>query len=208
MVRIVKAPEERREEIVQCACQLFLEQGYEKTTMKNVMDKLLIAKGTIYHYFGSKEELLDAVIESIAEKNYDELREVLDQATGNGLEKLVVLAAANQNSVHNEKILEELHKPVNAGMHTRLLARMITSQARLYGEAIEQGCKEGLFTTRHPRECAEFLISAISFLTDYGIYTWSEEELTRRINAMPELVEQQLGAPEGSFRFLLNLRYH
>ncbi len=208
MVRIVKAPEERREEIIHCACQLFLKKGYEKTTMQHVMGELQIAKGTIYHYFRSKEELLDAVIESIAERKYNELRTILDQSPGNGLERLFVLSTANQNAVHEENLLAELHKPVNAGMHTQLLARMITNQARLYGEVIEQGCKEGLFTTKYPRECAEFLLSAISFLTDFGIYNWSEEELTRRINAIPSLVEQQLGAPEGSFKFLLNLKYH
>lgn len=207
MVRIVKKAEERRYEIVQCACDIFLEKGYEKTTMKHVMDELQIAKGTIYHYFRSKEELLDAVIDTIAETHYDNLKSVFEKAEGNGLEKLITLASANQDSSHDEALLTELHKPGNAGMHTRLLAKMITVQAQLYSKAIEQGCKEGIFSTNHPLESAEFILSAISFITDTGIYSWSEEELTRRINSLPKLVEQQLSAPEGSFNFLLNLQY-
>lgn len=207
MVRIVKAPNERKEEIIQCACQLFLTQGYDKTTMKDVMDNLQIAKGTIYHYFRSKEELLEAVIETIAEHDYEKLRGSLAKSQGNSLEKLMILATAQQTESHDEILLAELHKPGNAGMHIRLLAKMISRQAILYGKVIEQGCREGIFTTDHPLECAEFILSAISFITDTGVYSWSEEELSRRINALPSLVEQQLGAPAGAFNFLLNLNY-
>ena len=54
MVRIVKKPEERRQEIVSASRSLFLAQGYERTTMQDVMLKLRIAKGTTYHYFSPK----------------------------------------------------------------------------------------------------------------------------------------------------------
>ena len=59
MARIVKKPEERRQEIIEAARELFQAKDYEKTTMRDVMDKLGIAKGTIYHYFRSKEDLLE-----------------------------------------------------------------------------------------------------------------------------------------------------
>ena len=63
MVRTVKKPEIRRQEIIQAAHKIFSTKGYEKTTMKDVMDELEIAKGTIYHYFKSKEDLFEAVVD-------------------------------------------------------------------------------------------------------------------------------------------------
>ena len=57
MVRTVKKPEERRQEIILAAAELFRSKGYEKTTMQNVMDAVGIAKGTIYHYFKSSFDL-------------------------------------------------------------------------------------------------------------------------------------------------------
>jgi hypothetical protein len=63
-------------------------------------------------------------------------------------------------------------------------------------------CDEGVFKTRAPLECAEFMLSAIQFLTDMGIYPWTEEDLKRRIQAFPTLIEQLLQAPSGSFQFL------
>ena len=65
MTRIVKKAGERRKEIIRAARKLFRTKEYDKTTMQELMDKLNIAKGTIYHYFSSKEELLDAVVEEL-----------------------------------------------------------------------------------------------------------------------------------------------
>ena len=101
------------------------------------------------------------------------------------------------------KIFEQLHDPGNIGLHTRQLAVTISRLAPLYASAIQQGCEEGIFQTKHPLECAEFLLAGIQFLTDIGFHTWSEKELTRRAIAFPALIEAQLNAPQGSFDFLL-----
>ena len=87
-------------------------------------------------------------------------------------------------------------------MHSRLFAATLMKQAPLYAEIIQQGCDEGVFKTGAPLECAEFILSAIQFLTDMGIYPWTEEDLRRRTQAFPTLIEQMLQAPPGSFQFL------
>ncbi len=210
MGRVVKNPEERRREIIEAACQLFLTKGYDSTTMKDVMAHLHIAKGTIYHYFGSKEELLEAVIANVAEAEMQRLQELLENIEGGALERLQQLITAGSmrhGENDHEQLLEHLHKPANAGMHLRLLARVLTRQAPVYAELFQQGCEEGLFATDHPLECAELLLGGIQFLTDMGIYSWTPEQLQRRWAAFPALIENQLHAPPGSFSFLLELNY-
>jgi AcrR family transcriptional regulator len=54
MKRIVKKPAERRKEIIQAARELFQEKDYDSVTMQGVMEKLNIAKGTIYCHQQSK----------------------------------------------------------------------------------------------------------------------------------------------------------
>lgn len=56
-----KKRDRHRQEIMEAAEKLFLSQGYEKTTMKEIADKALYAKGTIYNYFESKGELYLAI---------------------------------------------------------------------------------------------------------------------------------------------------
>ncbi|MFW2367393.1 MAG: TetR/AcrR family transcriptional regulator [Desulforhopalus sp.] len=208
MVRVVKKPEERKSEIIATACQLFLSKGYDRTTMKDVMRHLGIAKGTIYHYFSSKEELLEAVIDKVAEGEMVRLKEVLENIKGTALDRLekLILSGSNHDAGDDHKeLLDHLHQTSNVGMHIRLLAKVVTKQAPLYAELFRLGCKEGTFTTDHPLECAEFLLSGIQFLTDMGIYPWTREQLERRWNAFPKLIENQLNAPNGSFSFLLKI---
>ena len=202
MVRIVKKPEERRGEIVATARELF-QKDYESTTMRDIMDALGIAKGTIYHYFKSKEELLEAVVEDTVEEYITGLEKVLNETEGNGLDKMRALITSGNVEEQYEEILEHLHRPGNVSMHTRQLAVTLSRLAPLYASAIQQGIEEGIFQSEHPLECAEFLLAGIQFLTDTGFYPWNQEDLTRRAMAIPALVEAQLNAPKGSFDFLV-----
>ncbi len=72
-------------------------------------------------------------------------------------------------------------------------------------ELIWQGCEEGIFQTDTPLECAEFILAAVQFLTDSGIYNWTQEDLMRRTRAFPKLIEQQLKAPSGAFQFMTKI---
>lgn len=202
MVRTVKKSADRRAEIVQAARNLFQTKDYNNATMQDVMDALGIAKGTIYHYFKSKEALFEAVIEDIVDKSVEQMQSQVKEANGNALEKIKLLVKAGSRADENQNILDELHKPSNDAMHSRLLAAAIMKQAPLYAEIIQQGCEEGIFQTSSPLECAEFLLSGVQFLTDMGIYPWTQEDLERRIEAFPKLIEQLLNAPAGSFQFL------
>lgn len=203
MARIVKKSQERRSEIIKCARRLFQTQEYDKTSMQDIMDELNIAKGTIYHYFKSKEDLLMAVIEDIAQESIAAMQKLLKKPVA-ALEKMKSLITAASIASDNTSIMEVLHRSANNAMHTRLLGALLVRQAPLYAEVISQGCKEGIFTTDAPLECAEFIISAVQFLTDLGIYPWTKEDLERRVNAFPKLIEKQLSAPAGSFNFLLS----
>jgi AcrR family transcriptional regulator len=202
MPRIVKKPEERKSEIIATARQLFQIKEYEMTTMQDVMDQLGIAKGTIYHYFKSKEELLEAVVENMVEEDIARKRRLINEMPGNALDKIRALVEMNSLADNDEVILGHLHQPGNMGMHTRLLAITLIKEAPLYAELIHQGCEQGLFQTDAPLECAEFVLSGIQFLTDQGIYPWSQEDILRRAQAFPALIEALLEAPQGSFQFV------
>lgn len=202
MGRTVKKPMERKADIIQAARLLFLQKQYEKTTMQDIMEFLNIAKGTIYHYFSSKEELLEEVVKDIVTQNCKCLLACVHQAQGSALEKLETLTKMSNISEENKPILEHLHASGNEVLHLRLLTETIVKQAPIYALLIEQGCKEGVFTTKYPLESAEFILSGIQFMTDMGIYPWSKEDLVRRINVFPRLIEHLLQAPPNSFQFL------
>ena len=55
--------EQRRSKLLQAAEEVFIEHGYEKSTMKHVMDKAGVSRGGLYQYFDNKEDLFEALIE-------------------------------------------------------------------------------------------------------------------------------------------------
>lgn len=205
MARIVKKPHVRRQEIVNAAKLLFQSKGFAATSMEDVMKQLKIAKGTIYHYFKSKDELLEAVVEQIVLEEVEEKRKLLETTTGSAIERLHALIGRASLASQNEEILDQLHKPGNAAMHMGLLAATLAKEAEVYALIIRQGVDEGIFQTDTPLECAEFILAGIQFLTDTGVYPWTEEQLMRRVMAFPALVEATLKAPPGSFQFLIQL---
>ena len=205
MARIVKKPDERRREIIQAARRLFETQAYHKTTMQELMNTLNIAKGTIYHYFSSKDELLEAVVEDLIDKELERKMNLLNSKACrdfNALEKMKILVTSDTMAEENEQILKNLHTQGNTRMHSRQLGRYLVKLAPLFAEVIEQGCREGVFKTDHPLECAEFMLAGVQFLTDVGFYPWENDHLARRMTAFPALIESQLNAPRGAFGFL------
>ena len=63
-MRITKEPEVRKKEIIDVAMALFEENGIMKTSMNDIAKKMDVAKGLLYYYFKSKDELISEVIES------------------------------------------------------------------------------------------------------------------------------------------------
>ena len=206
MARTVKKAAERRKEIINAARELFQTKTYEEVTMQELMEMLKVAKGTIYHYFSSKEELLEAVVEDIIDEDLSKKEAFMSSQEGrdlNAMHKLQNLILSGRVAKDHEHILDLLHQPGNIRMHARQLGRFLTKLAPMYAELIAEGCEQGVFRTEHPLECAELMLAGAQFLTDVGFYPWSEEQLARRMTALPSLLESLLCAPKGSFNFLL-----
>jgi AcrR family transcriptional regulator len=55
--------EEKRQEIVRVACELFEQYGFDRTSMSMISDRLGGSKATLYGYFKSKDELFRAVVD-------------------------------------------------------------------------------------------------------------------------------------------------
>jgi len=157
MVRITKSPQERKQEIIATARRLFQTESYDKITMQRVVDEVDIAKGTLFYYFQSKEDLLRAVVEDIIREDSERKQIAIEKTTGNALDKIRAVMQLDSMAAKYPNILESLHEIGNAAMHTQLLAVMVVNEAFLYEKLIRQGCDEGIFHTDTPLECAEFI---------------------------------------------------
>lgn len=159
MPRISKSPEERKEEIIVAALDLFSEKGYENTTIQDIADRLNIATGLCYRYFKSKQEIFSATSEYYAKLAVEELQNNFSE-NANTLEQFnfVIKSLFEYAIKHNEFEASYQKEPEISANRIDHLAEQVV---RKMMPIVEKGVKEGLF------ECEE-IEKTLRFLT-FGI---------------------------------------
>ncbi|HDR4440409.1 TetR family transcriptional regulator [Bacillus thuringiensis serovar brasilensis] len=206
-MRIIKEYEERRKEILETAERLFLTKGYTKTTVNDILKEVGIAKGTFYHYFKSKEEVMDEIIMRIIKEDVAKAKVIVSNPNIPVLEKLfrVLMEQSPKSGDIKDKMIEQFHQPNNAEMHQKSLVQSIIYLSPVLTEILEQGIEEGIFSTSYPQETIELLLSSAQVIFDEGLFQWKPEEMMRRVKAYIKMMEVSVGAKEGSFNYMLEV---
>ena len=105
--------------IISAAWKLFYEQGYEDTTVEDIVFESETSKGSFYHYFDGKDALLGTLAYVFDEK-YEQLMEIMDPKL-DAMEKLIYLN-------------HELFAMIDGGVSMDLLARLLSTQLLARGE--------------------------------------------------------------------------
>jgi AcrR family transcriptional regulator len=206
-MRIIKEYEERRNEILNTAERLFASKGYTKTTINDILKEIGIAKGTFYHYFKSKEEVMDAIIMRIIHADVAVAKKIAANPDIPVLDKLfhILLAQAPKTGGNKDKMIEQFHQPNNAEMHQRSLVQAILYLTPVLTDVIKQGIKEKVFVTDYPQETIEFLLASAQVIFDEGLFQWKPHEAMQKAKAFVNIMETTLGAKKGSFDYILNM---
>ncbi|CAM3799610.1 TetR/AcrR family transcriptional regulator [Bacillus paramycoides] len=206
-MRIVKEYEERRNEILDTAEKLFVTKGYTKTTVNDILKEIGIAKGTFYHYFKSKEEVMDEIIMRIIKADVAKAKAIVSNPNIPVLDKLfrILMEQSPKSGDIKEKMIEQFHQPNNAEMHQKSLVQSIIYLSPVLTEVLKQGIEEGIFFTPYPQETIELLISSAQVIFDDGLFQWKPEEMMRRAIAYIKMMEASVGAKEGSFDYMLEV---
>ena len=169
MARIVKKHDIRKNEILDMAQTLFYTQGYEKTSINQIIDHLGIAKGTIYHYFKSKYELLDAVVERLILQMREAVIPIIQNEDMNAIEKFnMTFKVIGQIKLEKKEFMLELLRVMNREENIILRHKMITRSidllAPIIADFIKQGNNEGLCETEYPLESAQYILAISNYL--------------------------------------------
>lgn len=206
-MRIVKEYEERRKEILETAERLFITKGYTKTTVNDILKEIGIAKGTFYHYFKSKEEVMDEIIMRVIKEDVAKAKVIVSNPNIPVLEKLfrILMEQSPKSGDVKDKMIEQFHQPNNAEMHQKSLVQSIIHLSPVLAEVLEQGIEEGIFSTSYPQETIELLLSSAQVIFDEGLFQWKPEEMMRRVKAYIKMMEVSVGAKEGSFDYMMEV---
>ena len=190
-----KYPEVTEERILEAAQRLFLEKGYDNTTIQDIVDQLGgLTKGAVYHHFKSKEEILNAVSDRMFFQN-NPFEAVKRRKDLNGLEKLREAARLNQSDSSRVQLTAQM---LPLKLDSRLLAELIQSNLHMltpyYQELLEEGNRDGSLHTEYPRELAELLPFLTSVWLMPAVFPASKEEIRRKFTFLRDMLER-LGVP-------------
>ncbi len=155
-----KHPEETVNLILDVAYRLFMEKGYEHTSIQDIIDHLGgLSKGAIYHHFKSKEEIFYAVTDKMTAESNQILEVVRDRTDLNGKEKLKTMFRESlKRSVQDDIFTVAPSFYNNPRLLSSLLHETIEVSAPEYIEPIiRQGVEDGSIVTEHPRQLAELI---------------------------------------------------
>ncbi len=201
-----KYPEVTVERILDVSQRLFLEKGYENTTIQDIVDELGgLTKGAVYHHFKSKEEIMDAVGDRMFFSN-NPFEAVRGRTDLNGLQKLREAVRLNQSDKERVRLTAQ---SIPIAKSPRLLQEMIISNRKVlmpyFLELIEEGNRDGSMHTDYPREIAELLPLLTSLWLLPSVFPASREQMKRKFLFLGEMLEK-MGVPlmDDSIRALVD----
>ena len=211
MARIVKEHDERRNEILDVAQELFYSKGYENTSVKDIIDAVGIAKGTFYHYFSSKIQLLDELIERVLLQTIQMVEPIVADENLDALAKFHLFFSTIENwKIENKTffkgLLQVFYNDANAILRQKLKSASISASTPALGKIIQQGIAEGVFDARYPDDTGEIIIViGQSLAENLAILLLGEDDngsslstIESKIAVSQYAMERLLGAPSDS----------
>lgn len=170
------------EKILSTATQLFIHNGYEKTSVQNIAQTASISKGAIYHHFQSKDEILFAVLKQRYQLMEKELLDWLESTSHlTGREQLKEIF---QFSLKSQKTNYEMlnHAPLDAEFMLTIIRYNLRIGTPLIADIIKKGIDDqSIQPIPFPNEAAETILLLTNFWVEGSIFENSSEKIVNRI---------------------------
>ncbi len=188
-----KYPEQTVERILDVSARLFLEKGYDNTSLQDIINELEgLTKGAIYHHFKSKEDIFDAVATKLSETNAQFFVDMKNNTTLTGAEKLKQVLVLNVFSEASATLLDIVPSLLDNPkfLATQLKCTMNEVVPYYIFPIIEQGVNDGSITCDKPYELAELISLLLNTWLNPVIFGTDKERIANKCKMINELTAQ------------------
>jgi AcrR family transcriptional regulator len=205
----------RRDAFVDAALRLMQSKGYEKMSVQDLLDELDVSRGAFYHYFESKQALLEAVVDRIADVALAALAPVVNDPDLPALPKLERFfgGIAQWKTERKALILELVNvwaSDDNAIVREKVRHTMVDRVAPVLARIVKQGIAEEVFSADSPADTGRLLMTLMVGFQDGATELFlarqankiSFEAVERTIASYTRAFERILGAPAGSIHLI------
>ena len=166
----MKKGEKRKQELLKIAYWMFLEKGYENTSVDEIIEAAGIAKGTYYYYFESKEQTLEEVIDMMLDAETAKADAIM-AADISIPEKLIGIVSSFRPDVSEAPIRDTLNSPENLLMHEKINRRLNERIIPIISRLVEEGGEQGIFSCGEIPQRVKMIIILSRELFDEEGYT-------------------------------------
>jgi len=203
MKRIVKSADVRRMEIIKTAENLFNENGYDNTSVEEIIKAAGIAKGTFYYYFKAKKDILQAIVDQITHDFQKYYESILERTDIDAIKKLrYMLRGSVKNKKVNPVVMNILHAPENRELQEKLNIESVKRVLPLLHKVFEQGYQEGIFKKLPSREVIQIIFAGSQFILDSGLFLLPSKNRMAFLQSIQELLEAVSGAKSNALHFI------
>lgn len=205
-MKTIKEGEIRKKEILLVARKLFIEKGYEQTSVNDILKIVDIAKGTFYYYFSSKSEVLEAIVLDIVDEGIIRAKNIIRDKSIPLVNRIMMAIMAQAPQFEGaDEIRVEIHDVENTKLERLYLIEMLKRMTPILLEPVAEGIKQGIFHMQYPTESIESLLLLGHMMFDCDVFQWKTEEYPRKIKAFLFNAENLLGAKEGELDVFLQM---
>jgi AcrR family transcriptional regulator len=205
----------KRDVFVDVAQLLITTRGYASFSVQDVLDAANASKGAFYHYFDAKDQLVDAVVNRMADQAAATVQPILDDPDRSAVDKLEALfrGMAQFKAERKDLVLGILRiwlSDDNLVVREKLRRIVVLRLVPWLEGIVRQGVAEGTFTSHDPDRLARVLATLVQGMSELASELWvarqsdtvSLEEVQRTFAAYQEAFERIVGVPSGTLRFL------
>ena len=163
-----------------------------------------IGKGSIYYYFQSKEEIIDAVIARSYSSAIREYFNVMDtcSCTYDKLKLLFMSMIRKEFQDNSRNIITSLHVQDDIMLHYKLMMTAMKVVSPILTEILKDGVADGSIHTETPVESAEMVVAMLTFLLNRSFFPSDDASMYRKLKLYANILETCFETEKGSFSFL------
>lgn len=204
-----KQDRNKREHILDAMQELMKSSNIQAISVSDIAQKAGIGKGSIYYYFSSKNDIIEAVIERSYSQVLEEGTKLAASHEIDVFRKMKVIYRACLDAASELKRQEQLttfnELKESAFIHQKFCRIIISSLSPLLSDILREGIQDGLIQCTSPEETARIVLTVLTVTLDNNMIPSSPEQIGKILRAFAHMQEIAMDIPPQSLDFLTEI---